>query len=147
MNEKELMILRELRRNARRSLTEIGHITNIPLSSVFKKVIKLEKKFIKKYVSLINFTPLGFGVRINLVLKSKDKASLNNFLLAHPNVNSLYKISQNFDFLAETIFPNMLEFENFLEKLNDFVSEKKIFHIIENLRMEDFEFIEDDSIK
>lgn len=141
MDKKELKILQELKNNARLSLTEIGHITNIPLSSVFKKVNKFEKDFIKKYVSLINFNLIGFSIRINLVLKSKERENLKKFLLEHQNVNSLYRINQGFDFLIETIFPNMLEFENFLEELNSLVSDKIIFHIIKDLRREDFNFL------
>jgi len=146
MNSKELRILQELRKNARRSLTEISYITDIPLSSVFKKVHKLEKGLIKRYISFVDFASLGFSIRINLVLKSKEREPLRKFLLDHPNVNSLYRISQNFDFLVETIFPNMLEFENFLEEINDFVSEKKVFHIVEDFRREDF-MLEDEQVK
>lgn len=147
MNEKELKILQELRKNARYSLTKISHLTDVPLSSVFKKVIKFERSFIKKYVTLVNFNLLGFGIRVNLVLKSKRRDPLKNFLLEHPNINSLYRVSQGFDFLVEAVFPSMLEFEDFLEEINDFVSSKEIFHIIKDLRREDFIFIENEQIK
>lgn len=147
MNAKELIILQKLRKNARYSLTEISYLTYIPLSSVFKKVIKLEKDVIKKYISLINFELIGFSIRINLILKSKDKETLKKFLLEHPNVNSLYRISQNFDFFVETVFPSMLEFENFAEELDSLISNKKAFHIIEDLCREDFMLIEDEKVE
>lgn len=147
MKAKELKILRELRKNSRQNLTEIGFLTNIPLSTVFKKVDRLEKNLIKRYVSLVNFGMLGFSIRISLVLKPKDRESLKSFLLGHPNVNSLYRTSQDFDFFVETVFPSMLEFENFMEELNDLVSDKKVFHIVEDLRMEDFIFGEDEQTK
>lgn len=144
MQVKELNILQELRTNARNSLTEISHTTNIPLSTVFKKVEKLEKDLIQKYVSLVNFNLLGFGVRISLVLKSKERGPLKKFLSEHPNVNSLYRISQGFDFFVETVFPSMLEFENFMEELDSLVFDKKVFHVIEDLRTEDFMFVKDE---
>lgn len=138
MKADEWIILQELRKDARRSLTEISHATDIPLSSVFKKVNKLEKNLIKKYVALVDFTLLGFSIRANLVLKSKQRENLRKFLSEHPNVNSLYRISQGFDFLVETIFPSMLGLENFLEEIDNLVSDKKIFHVIEDIRKEDF---------
>lgn len=144
MKANELRILQELRNDSRRSLTEIGNSVDVPLSSVFKKVNRLEKNVIKKYVSLVNFDLLGFSIRINLVLKSKDREALKEFLLEHPNVNSLYRIGQGFDFLVEAVFPNMLEFENFTEELNNLVSDKRVFHIIEDLRVEDFIVFEDE---
>lgn len=138
MKPDEWIILQELRKDARRSLTEISYATDIPLSSVFKKVNKLEKNLIRKYVTLVDFIPLGFSIRVNLVLKSKQRENLRKFLSEHPNVNSLYRISQGFDFLVETIFPSMLGLENFLEEIDNLVSDKKIFHVIEDIRMEDF---------
>lgn len=147
MKHKDLKILQELRKNSRQSITNIGSLTGIPLSSTFKKVNRIEKSFIKKYVSIVDFDLLGFGIRISLVLKSKNREELKNFLIEHPNVNSLYRISQDFDFFVETVFPNMLTFENFIEDLNNLVSDKKVFHIIENLRTEDFVFVENEQPK
>lgn len=147
MKPQELKILQELRKNSRRSLTDISDSTGIPLSTVFKKVNLFEKSLVKKYVTLIDFNTLGLNIRISLVLKSKDRESLKKFLSAHKNVNSLYRISQSFDFFVETIFPNMLEFENFLEEINDMVLDKKVFHIIEDLRKEDFAIIKDERAK
>jgi len=144
MKDNDLLILQELRKNARKSLTDIGNETNTPLSTVFKKVIKLEKNLIQKYVTLIDFNATGNGIRINLTLKSKDKVALKEHLMSHPNVNSLYRISQNFDFLVETIFPSMLKFEDFIESINDLICDKKMFHIIDDLKREEFVFIEDD---
>lgn len=147
MKHKDLKILQELRRNSRQSITSIGNSTGIPLSSTFKKVNRIEKSFIKKYVSIVDFDLLGYSVRISLVLKSKNREELRNFLIGHPNVNSLYRISQDFDFFVETVFPNMLAFENFVEDLNSLVSDKKVFHIIKDLRTEDFVFVENEQPK
>lgn len=138
MKKGELKILQALRENSRRSLTDISNLTRVPLSSVFKKVRKFEEDLIKKYTSLVNFNLLGFAIRVNLILKSKNKDQLKKFLVEHPNVNSLYRISQGFDFFVETVFPSMLEFEDFVEELNAFVVDKQVFHIIEDLRREDF---------
>lgn len=138
MKKGELKILQALRENSRRSLTDISNLTRVPLSSVFKKVRKFEEDLIKKYTSLVNFNLLGFAIRVNLILKSKNKDQLKKFLVEHPNVNSLYRVSQGFDFFVETVFPSMLEFEDFVEELNAFVVDKQVFHIIEDLRREDF---------
>lgn len=147
MKAKDLKILQALRINSRRSLTEIGTVTDVPLSTVFKRINKLEKGLIKKYVSLVDFSLIGFSIRISLVLKSKDRESLKRFLLESPNVNSVYRTSQDFDFFVETVFPDMLGFESFMEELNGMVSDKKVFHVIEDLRKEDFRFLKDEQAR
>lgn len=138
MKKGELKILQALRENSRRSLTDISNLTRVPLSSVFKKVHKFEESLVKKYTSLVNFNLLGFAIRVDLILKSKNRDQLKKFLVEHPNVNSLYRVSQGFDFFVETVFPSMLEFEDFVEELNVLVVDKQVFHIIEDLRREDF---------
>ncbi|MDP2907054.1 MAG: Lrp/AsnC family transcriptional regulator [Nanoarchaeota archaeon] len=144
MKTRDLKILQELRKNSRQSITNIGNLAGVPLSSTFKRMGHLEKHFIKKYVSIVDFSLLGFSVRISLVLKSKTRDELKNFLIGHPNVNSLHRINQDFDFFVETIFPNMLAFENFIDELNSLVSDKKVFHVIKDLRTEDFVFVENE---
>ncbi len=147
MKPRDLKILRELRKNSRQSITNIGSLAGVPLSSTFKRIDHLEKGIIKKYVSIVDFGLLGFSIRISLVLKSKNRGELKNFLIEHPNVNSLHRISQDFDFFVETVFPNMLAFENFIEELNNLVSDKRVFHIIKDLRTEDFVFVENEQPK
>jgi len=60
---------------------------------------------------------LGFNARANIMVRvdrdSREEA--RNFLINHQNVNSVYKISNGFDFLIEGIFKNVRDVEDFID--------------------------------
>jgi len=57
--EKDLLILKHLRNNARKTLTSISKETNIPTSTVFDRLRIHEKGIIKKYTSIIDIENLA----------------------------------------------------------------------------------------
>jgi len=139
LSEKDRVILGELRRNARTPLAEISRNNNIPLTTVFNKVRRFEEDFIQKHTSFIDFSKLGHFMRVNFILKSKDKKSLLEFLDTSSKVNSIYKINNNYDYLVECIFRNMGDLEEFSERLHDYSLDScEVHHIIETLKLEEF---------
>jgi DNA-binding Lrp family transcriptional regulator len=141
LTKKELLILTHLRADSRKSLTRISRETGIPISTIFDKVNKLGKSTISKYSPLLNFQKLGFGLRVNLILKANDKRKqdLKDFLLKNQNVNSLLRLNNNFDFFIETVFRDMKGLEEFYENLKKFkIKKKKEFFVIEDLKKEEF---------
>jgi len=141
LTKKELLILTHLRADSRKSLTRISRETGIPISTIFDKVNKLGKSTISKYSPLLDFQKLGFGLRVNLILKANDKRKqdLKDFLLKNQNVNSLLRLNNNFDFFIETVFRDMKGLEEFYENLKKFkIKKKKEFFVIEDLKKEEF---------
>ena len=138
--KKELSILSHLRKDSRKSLSKISKETGIPLSTVFDNLGKLEKKVIKKYVSLIDFSKMGYNLKVNFILKSGDKKEeLKQFLLSNKNVNSLLRLNGEADFLVEGIFKDMKELEEFNNKLDGHkIVNKMEHHIIEEIKTEGF---------
>lgn len=136
------MILNELRKNARVSLLEVAKKTNIPLSTVYDKVRNYEKEIIKKHTSIIDFQNLGYYARriIALKVKKENKEKIQNFLESHPNVNSLYKINNGFDFLVEIVARNSGVIYDILEEIKsqNGILEKSCFEILEEIKKEDF---------
>jgi len=135
------LILTHLRADSRKSLAMINRETNIPISTIFDKVNKLGESTISKYSPLLDFQKLGFGIRINFVLKANDKKKqdLNDFLLENKNVNSMLRLSNDFDFFIETVFRDMKGLEEFSESLEKFkIKKKKEFFIIEDIKKEEF---------
>ncbi len=115
--------------------------TGIPISTIFDKVNKLGKNTISKYSPLLDFQKLGFGLRVNFVLKANDKKKqeLKNFLLTNKNVNCILRLNNEFDFFVETVFRDMKGLEEFSESLEKFkIKKKKEFFVIEDLKREDF---------
>ena len=139
LNDKELQMLNLLRKNSRQSLARISRKIEMPVSTVFDKLVKLEGGFIKKHTTLIDFANLGYNIRVNFLIRASSKNNLLSFLKNHKNINSIYSIQGDFDFYAETVFKNLKSFEKFLELLSDLnIIKRKEFYIIEDVKREDF---------
>lgn len=135
-----LSILSHLRKDSRKSLARISRETGIPLSTVFDNVGKLEKGVIRRYVSLINFSKIGYNLKVNFILKSGGKKEeLKQFLISNQNVNSLLRLSGEFNFLVECIFKDMKDLEEFNDKLDGYdIRGKREHHIIDEIKTEGF---------
>jgi len=142
IDKKEIVILANLRNNARETLTKMSRKTSIPVSTIFEKLKMYETGIIKKYTSLIDFTKLGYNTRATILVKtSKEyREPLREHLLLNKSLNSVYKINNGYDFMLEGIFREIKDVELFLEKLeNDFgVTEKYVYYIVDEIKKEDF---------
>lgn len=127
LDEKELMVLSELRKDSRQSLAEISRKTNIPVTTIFDKLKRLEAELIIKHTSFIDFSKIGFNIKVALLLKSNGKEELENFLINHGNINLICAISADYDYFAEGIFKGMGELYNFIEDTEG-IGAKKIAH-------------------
>ena len=140
MNNSDIKIISTLRKNARVSLTKLSKLTSIPVSTIFDKI-----KFsdvINKHTTLLNFQELGYHTRANVCVKvsKKDKQSLKEYLRSNSQVNSVFRISSEFDFLFEGIFVNLGEMEDFMDYLEGKfnILDKKVILVIEDLKREEF---------
>lgn len=137
-----MMIITNLRNNARESLTAISKRTRIPVSTIFDKLKERVNGVIKKPTILLDFQKLGYSTVSMLLLKvnKEHKEQLRNNLSKCFNVNTIYKINNGYDFIAEVVFKNMQEQEKFIEKLeeNYDITEIKTFFIVEEVKKEEF---------
>ncbi|MBI4440021.1 Lrp/AsnC family transcriptional regulator [Candidatus Woesearchaeota archaeon] len=142
IGKKDILILSELRKNARESLTSLSRKTNIPVSTIYDKLRTHENGIIKKHVALINFGELGFSTRANILLKvpKEKRQTLCDFLVRHTNVNSAFKINNGYDFHVECMFRDLKEMEDFNEILEDkfCIRDMKVFFLIEDIKRETF---------
>jgi DNA-binding Lrp family transcriptional regulator len=132
----------QLRKDGRQPLTEISRRIGVPVSTIFDKVKANKDDMITRFTCLMDFRQLGFNCRAHMVFRiHKDhRVELQKYLTNHPNVNSLYKINNGYDFLVETVFRELKEVDEFLEKIDDKfkVHEKKVYYIIEDIAREVF---------
>lgn len=142
LDKKEMLILANLRKNARETLTAISKKTSIPISTIFEKIKNYETNLIKKHTTLIDFTKLGFNTRATILIKvAKDyKEKLREHLLINKSLNNVYKINNGYDFMLEGIFKEIKDVESFLDKLeNDFgVTDRYVYYIMDEIKREDF---------
>ncbi|MEA2035942.1 MAG: Lrp/AsnC family transcriptional regulator [Nanoarchaeota archaeon] len=137
ISQNELLVLRELRMNSRQSLSEISRKTSIPLTTVFDKVRKLENTLIIKHVSFLDYSKLGFNIKVAIFVKANKKEELRKFLQGHKNVNSLHRISSNYDYFIEAVFRNMSELYGFLGDIEKFDIKEINHYYVENIKEEE----------
>ncbi|MFC1753810.1 Lrp/AsnC family transcriptional regulator [Thermoproteota archaeon] len=140
--EKDILLMSHLRQNARKNLTSISKETGIPVSTIFDKIRKYESsKLIKKHTALLDFSKLGYEVKVHIVLKvPKDKRDeLKTYLLKEPLVNSVYRINNGYDFMIEAFFRNIREVHDFTEGLERFkVKSPEEYFVLEEVKKEAF---------
>jgi DNA-binding Lrp family transcriptional regulator len=142
LKEGDLRLITYLRKNARQTLTEISRKTRIPISTLYDKLRSHEGNVITKHTTLLDFAKLGFTCRANLLLRSSrdDREKLAGYLKAHPAVNNLFKINNGYDYMAETIFTNVKELDDFMDELESKfkLDEKQMHYIIDDIKREEF---------
>ncbi|MBI2548861.1 Lrp/AsnC family transcriptional regulator [Candidatus Woesearchaeota archaeon] len=139
MMTNEKILLHYLRNNARISLTEISKRSGIPLSTVFHTLKRLEKKVIARHVSLLDREQLGYPLQVYFLVASEEKKALITFLVHHPAINTVVRLLQDYDVMAEAYFKNMKELMSFREQLQNFgITHHEEIPIIEELQKESF---------
>ncbi len=136
----DLLIVSHLRQDARMSLTQMSRQTRIPVSTIFDKIrVFKETGLIRKNTSIVSFDRLGFNAKalIFLATSREERGQLIDILSKSGNVNSLFKVNNGWDLIAEVIFPGFKEIEDFLEKIEGQVSlnNKQVFYVIDELKV------------
>jgi len=143
MQNKELNLLTELRKDARCNVTKIARRIQAPVSTVHDRLKKLQDRLVTKYTCLLDFRKLGFNTRAHLIIrlaKKEEREEVKEHLLRQHNVNSVYKINNGYDFLAELVFRDMGGLDDFLQVLEEKfkIKEKKVYYIIDDVAREQF---------
>ena len=142
MKERHLKILAQLRTNSRMSLTNMSKITKIPVSTIFDRMKQITGSIIIKHTTLVNFNKLGYHARAKVLVKADRnyRIDVKDYLSKHKNVNSVYRVSNGFDYMFEAIFTNIVELEDFLENVDQKfkLDKKEVYYVIEDIKKEAF---------
>ncbi len=142
VSKTNMTIAANLRQNARIKLTELSRRTGVPVSTLFDRIHDLGSLGVTRLCAMLDFKKLGFGTCATILFKvSKEKRTdLKNFLMRSFCVNSLMRINNGYDFMAECVFRDMRELEEFCENLeqNYGVRGKEIHFVIDDLKREMF---------
>lgn len=139
--DKELLLLSHFRHNARESLTRISKKTNIPVSTIFDKLREYEQRMIEKHTSLLDFRKLGFDLKAHLLFKveKERRDEFQRFLLAHPRVNSVFRINNGYDFMVEAVFVGLNDLDAFFEKASAHgVLQRQEYFVLKDVLREGF---------
>lgn len=142
INNREKILLEGLRQDNDNDILSIAKNNNIPKSTMFNLYKKLEKNKILKKSVLVDFDKIGYPIKLFFLLKVsiKEKTKLRIYLRNNINVNSLYMLGSEFDFLIEGIFENFREAYEFeLELSENFtILNKSVLNVIEDISKEAF---------
>ena len=124
-------------------LTEMSRLTRVPVSTCFDRIKALEEDgVVRLHGCLVDFRSFGFHARALAVFSAHngDKEKLCEFLKAHVNVNSLFRVNAGWNFLADLVFPGVKEVEDFMDDLDGKfrLKDKKLFYILDEFRREEF---------
>ncbi len=132
LTRKQMLVLSELRSNARQSIANIARKLGMPLSTCHDNY-KAVKGCIKQYTSLIDFAELDYSLRINFTFKASNIEPI----LDNKNINSIYRINNKRTFLVECFFRNINEAYEFKEKLQELGMKKiSMNYIINQIKKE-----------
>ena len=142
MKKQDLLVLSALRQNARLSLTKMSRATKVPVSTIYDKLKQYERELIRKHTALIDFTKLGYNTRANLLVKvdRDQRDNMQEYLQAHKNVNSIYKINNGYDYMVELVFVHIKDMEDFMESLEKQfkILSQETYYVIDDIKREEF---------
>lgn len=142
IGKRDTALLMALRSNARLSLTQMSRLTKIPISTLFDKLKAHEKKTILKHTSIIDFSLLGYDTKVQFLIKapSEIRERLKSHLSSLAEINTIFGITNGFDFLAEGIFQRVSDAHQFKKKLeHDFSQIECHTHfVVEDVKREGF---------
>ncbi len=142
LTENDLILLSNLRKNARVTLTSLSKETRVPVSTLFDRLQNIKKHIIKKFTTIINFQYLGYTTKATITLKvsKDDKQNFLDFIIKNKFINSAYRINNGFDFIIEVLCKDMKELENFIDDIESkfAIKSKQIFYVLEDIKREEF---------
>ena len=141
ISKKDLQIVCSFRNNARENLTTASRKLRIPVSTIYDRLKKYQGTLIKRHTTLLDFKKLGYSLKVMFAIKTdKDhRDTLLKHLESHHRVNSVYRVSNNSDFMVEVLFKDLRELNQFKEKIED-VGAKDIqeFYVVDDIKRESF---------
>ena len=118
-------ILKELAKNSRLSMSELGRRVNLSSPSVAERVRQMESfGVIKKYTTMIDYTKLGFPIQciIEVTVKNGDYNRFKNHIESYPNLELCYRIAGRACYVLKMHFGSFSEIEDFINTINPYAT-------------------------
>lgn len=134
IDEIDEKILSELSKNSREKVSKIAKKLNLPITTVFTRLKKLEKSgVIRKFTIEINHRMLGKDVKAIILIKYNPTSRITQKELAKRikafnQIEKVFVITGDWDLIAVGVFSNTKELSSFiLEKLREIKGIKETF--------------------
>ena len=120
LDETDLLLLKILSNNSKRTTKELAAEVNLSPTPVFERVKRLESNgFIKKYIAVLDAEKFnqGFIVFCNIKLKQHDRTIGHYFvedILKIDEVVECYNVSGDYDFILKVYAKDMKHYQDFV---------------------------------
>ncbi|MEK8200107.1 Lrp/AsnC family transcriptional regulator [Lysinibacillus sp. FSL M8-0134] len=124
------LILKELKKDSRISISELGRRVHLSAPAVRERVKQLEEQeVIKRYTLDINQKALGFPIEaiIEATIKNNRYADFKDYIKAYTNMDFCYRISGEACFLLKAHFQSFSDVEQFIDELQPYAHTKTNF--------------------
>lgn len=142
LNNKEKKLITALRKQDTQNIMNVAKNHEIPKSTLYDMIHKLQRTEVIKQITKISFEKIGFPIKVFFIirteLQSRDK--LRYFLTTQKNVNNIHLINNKSSFHIECIFRNQRDVENFLEELEEQtpLAQLSVYNLLETIQEEKF---------
>jgi len=120
IDDLDLNILRELKRDARKSYREIAEKLNVAEGTIYNRVNKLQETgVIKGFISDIDFSKLGYDLItvIGITVEGGHLPELEKKIAEKPNVSALYDVTGDYDALIVAKFKDRCSLNKFIKEI------------------------------
>jgi len=121
-------------------LAVIARSLNMPISSLFERMKLLQSGLDLRYFSLLDYPKIGYPIRVFVAMHSDEpRDEFRSSLMQNLSVNTLSRVSGEYNYLAEAMFADVAGLEDFLEKLAKLgIRRKQVYYVIEACKQEYF---------
>lgn len=133
IDKTDMRLLQILQKNARMTNIDIAEKLKTSEATVRRRINNLvDRGYIRSFSALLDYKKMGNAVKANVVAKV-DKDSLEkvaNSLKKNNNVHMMSQVIGNHNLFCELIFNNMIELQEFTDKLSQLESVENMEYYI-----------------
>lgn len=120
IDELDIKILRELKKDARQSFYDLASKLNVSEGTIYNRVSKLQDaKIISNYSAMIDFSKLGYDISviIGISVEGNHLVDVEKKIAKEKNVSAVYDVTGEYDALVIAKFKTRAELDKFIKKL------------------------------
>jgi len=120
-----------MRTGKRLNISKIARQLEMPTSTVNDAIKRIEKKYMVKRSSLLDYSKLGYNANALAAVKIKEgKQDFLDYIKQMKFVNSIYHINSGYDFLIDVVFKDVSKLKFWIEEIKKHFDLKiSVFHI------------------
>ncbi|MEM1576360.1 MAG: Lrp/AsnC family transcriptional regulator [Archaeoglobaceae archaeon] len=133
IDEIDLNILKELQKDARKSLKEIAEKVGVAEGTVYNRINKMRNMgIIKKFIPILDYSSLGYDITaiIGITAEGGQIVEIEKEIAKEKSVTAVYDVTGDYDILIVAKFENRERLNEFVKKLLGMKSVKKTYTML-----------------